>query len=171
MLPILNNGAAIDEDMRDARRVAVWIVVGREVQDALAREGHDVGLGPLPDDAPIPETQPRGGKPGHLVYRRLEREHVLVTRVAAKHARESAIAPRMGLALGHGTARRQRRAVGADHDTRVDQGTAKVGLVELEKNDIATSFLSLDHIEGDLDRVLAPALRDLVEAESLNFRT
>src|SRR5712691_2584879 len=111
------------------------------------------------------------GKPGHLVYRRLERKHVLVTRVAAEHARERAVAPGMGLAVGHGTARGERRAVGADHDARVDQGTAKVGLVELEEDAVATPLSTLDHVEGDLVRVLAPALRDLVEAKPLNFRT
>ena len=95
--------------------------------------------------------------------RRLEREHALVTRVAAEHAREGAIAPRMGLAVGHGAARGQRRPIRADHDARMDQRAAKIGLVELEENDVAPPLFALDHVEGSLDRILAPASRDLVE--------
>jgi len=56
MLAILNNGAAVDKDMRDARRVPVWILIGREIPDTFAREGDDVGLGARPDDAAIAET-------------------------------------------------------------------------------------------------------------------
>ena len=56
MLAILNNGAAVDKDMRDARRVPVWVLIRREIPDTFAREGDDVGLGARPDDAAIAKT-------------------------------------------------------------------------------------------------------------------
>src|SRR2546425_3933662 len=76
---------------------------------------------------------------------------------SAEPARERAVAARVGLARAESAVRRQRRAVGADHDCWMGEGAAQVRLVELEEDHVAPARLIHDELEGRVERV-HPAL-------------
>src|SRR5215467_10263520 len=167
MLTVLDHEAPVHEHVLDARRILVRLLVGRAVRDTTRVEDDEVGARAHRDDAPILEPEPPRRHLRHLVDRLRQREHALLACILAQNARKRSIAPGMWLANRQLAVRRERRAVGPDHDRRMRQRTAQIALVELEENHIPLAAFVDNQLEGRVDRV-CPALRpDLRHALAL----
>src|SRR5207237_4256664 len=81
--------------------------------------------------------------------------------VLAQNAWERAIAPGMWLARRQLAVRRERRAVGPDHDRRMRQRAAEIALVELEQDHIPLAAFVDNQLERGVERVHPPFGRDL----------
>src|SRR5262249_1031148 len=161
VLAVLDDKAAVDEDVFDARRVLVGLLVGGAVADPTRIEHDEVGPRADRDDAPILEPETARRKTRHLVNRLGQRQHALLARVFPEDARKGAVAPRMWLAPGR-AAGRERRTVGADHDGLVYERPPEIALVELKEDHRAFSALGLEQLQRGVDRVHTAAGRDLL---------
>src|SRR5215470_10602264 len=65
VLPVLDHEPPVDQDVLDPRRIAMRIVVRREIADALRIEDRQVRFRARADHAAIPQAQPTRRHPGH----------------------------------------------------------------------------------------------------------
>src|SRR5262249_8364531 len=153
VLAVLDDKAAVDEHVLDPGRILVGLLICRAVADPAWVEDHEVGPPADRDDAAILEPETPRRETRHLVHALRPGQHALLARVLAQDTREGAVAPRVRLACGR-AAGRQRRAVGADHDGLVHERASEITLVELEEDHRPLPALSLEQLEGGVDRVL-----------------
>ena len=93
---VLDDDCAVDDDGgARACRVAVWVGVGRLVNEIFRVEQCHVGTIAFPEQAAIPELQRPCRPAGHLVDRLFQRNQALVAHIAADNARKGSIKPWM----------------------------------------------------------------------------
>src|SRR5262249_50502403 len=107
VLAVLDDKTAVDDDVLDADRVAMGIVVGRSIGHLARIEEDEIGAGADAHGSPVTQAEPAGWKPRHLVDRLGQREEPLLPRVLAEHTRKGAVAAGVRLARTHLTVRRQ----------------------------------------------------------------
>ena len=81
--------------MMDALRVLVWIDEGGAIDYRVGVEHHNIRHRAFLNSASIVESNAVGRHPGHLVYRRLQRQHAEFPDVAPQHARMGAVVARV----------------------------------------------------------------------------
>src|SRR2546422_2651669 len=92
----------------DTDGIAVGLVVRRLVGDPPGIEHDEIGLRAHADHAAVAQLEPLCRQSRHLVHGLGQPEDALLARVLAEHARERAVAARVGLARAESTVRRQR---------------------------------------------------------------
>src|SRR5262245_65273832 len=101
-------------------------------------------MGTDPDHATILESESPRRETRQLVDGVRQCEHALLARVLAEHAGERAIAARVGLTLAELAVGGERRAVGADHHSRMHERRPEIAFVELEEDHVAAALLAGD---------------------------
>src|SRR5688500_10620392 len=82
---------AVDDDVRNPRRVLMRAFVGRVVLDRRRVEHHEIGEEALSDLAAIAQAHLCSGSAGHPVHRIMQTEDLVFAHVLAEHARKGSV--------------------------------------------------------------------------------
>jgi hypothetical protein len=91
----VNGDRAIDDHVRNSRRILVRLLKRREIGDRVRMEDRYVCAGADAYRAAVRESKRRRGHSRHLVDSALEREDTALANIPRKHARERAVRARM----------------------------------------------------------------------------
>src|SRR5438876_6079550 len=91
MPPALHDGHAVDDDVLDALREALWLLVGRERTNPARVEDDDVGDEAVTEEAAVGQPEPRGGRGRHLADAFGKREQLAIAHELAEDPRVGAV--------------------------------------------------------------------------------